>query len=105
MNSRRATCSPRSVAAPTQMTSGWTKAGIDVDARGYIKSIDELRTHGRRRMGARRREVNGSGRSPHPYNDHEIVAANRRRSRRAASATAIPALCTLHRPAARPRSA
>lgn len=54
---------------------GLDKAGVETDARGYIKVDDQLRTNveGIWALG----EVNGRGAFTHTsYNDYEIVAAN-----------------------------
>ena len=60
---------------PNTDSLGLDKAGVEVDARGYIKVDDQLRTNvpGIWALG----DCNGKGASTHTsYNDFEIVAAN-----------------------------
>ena len=69
------TCCWRSAACPTPTTSGWNRAGIQTDQRGYIVVDDELRTSvpGVWALG----DCNGHGAFTHTsYNDYEIVADN-----------------------------
>ena len=72
---RARTCCSPSAGGPNTDDLGLEKAGVAVDARGYIVVDDELRTNvpGIWALG----DCNGRGAFTHTsYNDFEIVAAN-----------------------------
>ena len=99
----RTSCS-RSGGARTPTTSGWTRAGVATDARGYIQVDDGLATNvpGIWALG----DCNGRGAFTHTaYNDFEIVAANLLDGEQPQGERSHPRLRALHRSAARAASA